>query len=893
MVSGKKLYKYLLLLGSTLILSHCSVEKNTGLSRFYQSLTARDNIYFNGVEAFKKGIAKVETASSDNFSEVLKVFKYSDKATAQACTPEMETTIQKASKVISLKSITARPESKENSSLTANEKEFANRKEFNEWVDDSYLLMAKARFYKHEFDLAGSTFEFCVTDANDISIRTEAAIWLARIANETGDYSESLRRLNNIEPASLTSRDLKVIYYTTLADLFIKQKKYNEAIAPLTTSLDYITGKQAKYRLTYLLAQLNGATGNLNTATALYRKVVNMNPPYDVEFNARINMAGVFDITTGDPGEMKDELTKMLKDSKNKEFRDQIYYVLGDLSAREGKEAESIDYYHKSAAVSTSNRNQKGKSYLAMASYYYKKPDYLNAQKFYDSTIIFLDSSYPDYQSYRTKSVSLNELVSQLNIVQKEDSLQRVALMSPAERSNLITSIINKVTQDEMAGVTTGSSDMYNLGEYYQNEQRLSQVTSLEGKWYFYNQSSMTFGRSEFRRRWGERQLEDNWRRSNKSIINPEMVNENDNAASLEKSDSVALPLDNKNPDYYLKNLPVNDSLIRISNERIATSLFNAARVYSDRIEDPDKAIETYQLLISRFPVNGLIPEAVYNIYSIYKTENNSGSEKYRQLLLEKYPDTEYARIISDPDYYNKKKAELGKVAGLYEEAYNEFIKEDFNNTVSLCSNAIELYKTDELAPKFSLLRAYATARIKDERAFKEELTSLIKEWPGTEESKRASEIIAFLNNEIPELKVEEDKVIASEIYVDEQNAPHLFVLIIQNPAFNLNQATFDVINYNIDNYTNKNYRAQGSLVDDKYFMITVGNFINAKEAMDYYNAFKPLIIIRNSKAAEVKTFVISTNNLQTLNSDKDLGRYQIFFESKYMNSDRVVIPSN
>ena len=208
-------------------------------------------------------------------------------------------------------------------------------------------------------------------------------------------------------------QELKGMYYTTLADLFMKQKRYSEVIEPLEKSLQYISGKRNRYRLTYLLAQMCEKTGDSKKATSLYASVVKMNPPYEVEFNARINLAGVFDLNSGNPDSIRKELTKMLRDSKNKEFRDQIYYALGNLSKKEDKEKESVEYYKKSAAASTMNQNQKGKSYLALAEYYFSKPDYLNSGKYYDSTISFLDTKYPDYQSIKSKSLNLKSLVVQ------------------------------------------------------------------------------------------------------------------------------------------------------------------------------------------------------------------------------------------------------------------------------------------------------------------------------------------------------------------------------------------------------------------------------------------------------------------------------------------------
>ena len=271
-------------------------------------------------------------------------------------------------------------------------------------------------------------------------------------------------------------------------------------------SIEIVSGKRARYRLTYLMAQLYEKTGDGPRAMSLYRKVVKMNPPYDVEFNARINIAGVFDVNSGNPQEISRELERMLNDSKNKDYQDQIYFALGNMSMKEGKESEALGYFRKSAIALSQNQNQKGRSYLALGSYYFKKPDYMKAGTYYDSTVFFLDQKYPDYLAIKTKSQSLNALVSQLIIIQREDSLQKVARMPEAERTALIATIIAKIVKDESEGKNTANSDRYNLGQYYENERRFQGNIDQEGKWYFYNQTALTFGRTEFRKRWGDQE---------------------------------------------------------------------------------------------------------------------------------------------------------------------------------------------------------------------------------------------------------------------------------------------------------------------------------------------------------------------------------------------------
>jgi tetratricopeptide (TPR) repeat protein len=885
--SGRVSYKFLITLGLLLFLTDCSVEKNTGTTRFYHGLTSRFNIYFNGYESFKEGILKIDKNYKDDFSEMLRVFENSDPSTVSLCSSNMETAIQKASKLISLKSITAKPDFDSKKELSEKEKALLEQKEFNEWVDDSYFLIGRARFFKHEFNDAASVFSYCIAEANDPKIKTESSIWLARINSERASYIEANRLLNEIELDPKSPRELRALYSTTLADLFIKQKKYQEAIDPLSNSLKLMSGKRARYRLTYLLAQLYERTGDPEKAISLYRDVVKMNPPYDVEFNARINIAGVFDVNSGNPEEIRKELEKMLKDSKNKDFQDQIYYALGNMMKKEGKEKEALEYYRKSASSSSLNQNQKGKSYLALAEHYYSIPDYMNAGKYYDSTVYFLDEKYPDYKDLKTKSQNLNSLVTHLTVIQTEDSLQKVASMSQNERDALISGIIDKIIKAESEGKTSEYADRANIGQYYENERRFQDNIAQEGKWYFYNQTALTFGRTEFRRKWGERRLEDNWRRSNKARVSVQQVATGQDENGKAKSDTSKAVMDYKKPEFYLKNLPLNDTLLKISNEKIANAYFNAGKVFAEKIADTQKAAESYESLLSRFPDDELVPETLYDLYKLYKEENSQKSEISRQRLLEKYPESEFAKIISDPDYYNKKMAEIRMSEKLYQEAYNFYILENFRESIAVCDSAIKNNPSDNLAPKFMLLRAYSVARTSDERSFKEELNRLIKAWPATEEGKKAAEISAYLNQKLPELKIEEDKVIAAELYIADTTALYSFNVILMDPSFNINQASFDVISYNIDNYTNKNYRTDGILVDNKYIKITVSGFANNSQAWDYYNSFTGEKVIRNTSGAQIMTFLINSNNMKNLDGDKNPERYYLFFKENYLTGKK------
>jgi len=268
----------------------------------------------------------------------------------------------------------------------------------------------------------------------------------------------------------------------------------------------------------------------------------------------------------------------------------------------------------------------------------------------------------------------------------------------------------------------------------------------------------------------------------------------------------------------------------------------------------------------------------------VLKDIDNLKSETYRQRLLADYPSSEYSRILSDPDYYNKLMESRKTAQKLYSSAYDKYSGEDYYGAISICDTALDEFPQDELAPKFMLLRSYSTARVSDERTFKEELDKIIKRWPGTPEADKAVELAGWVTQKVPELKIEEDKEIAGELYVADTIPVHSVALAIMNPSFNINQASFDVISYNIDNYTNQNYRTAGTLVDNKYIMILVSGFSTNKAALEYYRGFNPDILIRNPSGVRILSFMINSINLKALEQDKNPERYYLFFTEKYLS---------
>lgn len=848
------------------------------MSRFFHNLTSQYNIYYNGLESYREGIDRITSSNRDDYSMIMPLFEYSNPDAAQSASSDMERAIQKCSKLISLHSITAKPEIKNNEPLSEKEKEFIAMNNYNNWVDDSYLLMGKAQLILRRNEEARITLMYNLRESNDRNVKDETSIWLSRIYADVANYNEASRVIEEIETASMAD-ELLPDYYLTLSDIQLKQGRFEAAADHLDSALKNMKGKREKARLTYILARLHEATGNTIEAEISYRKVLRLNPPYEMEFNARINQAGVFDVETGDTDEIEKELKKLLKDEKNKEYKDQIYYAMGNLFLREGKIEDAVEYMKLSASAASSNTTQKGRSYLILGIYYFNQRNYRESFFYYDSAVVFLPADFPGYPEIYERTVNLTELEGNLYTIEREDSLQYVASLPVPQRDLLITGIIQKIEQEERLSETQGDQ-MYNMGEFYENQRRYQGNVEASGKWYFYNQAALTFGRTEFRNKWGERGLEDNWRRINRSRISTNLMQEEMNPGVV--ADTSAAATNRKSREFYLRDLPLTDSLVTISNDHIADALYNAGRIFQEKIPDIEQSNNNYSSFLSRFPGHEYVPQALYNLYYLNLEADPALSESYKNRLIADWPGTEFAMILSDPEYFNNRLAKERESEELYNEAYAARENENMELAIALCDRGISQYPESELIPMFRLLRVYSMARTTDERTLKVELLKISADFPGTDQALRAAEMVEYLNREIPELKVEEEQAIAREIYNTDLTGEHYFIVIVKTRILEMNRLTFDVINYNIDNYTNENFSSRGALINNSYIMISVGPFTDRDQAAGYYNKFQPREILKNTDDIEIIMFIISSPNMEVLIEDEDPDRYFLFFRENY-----------
>ncbi len=623
--------------------SGCSTEKNTRASRAYHNLTAKYNIHFNGKESLKAGIERINKSVEDDYTHILPIYKESNPAAGNISRADMDNAVIKGNKNIQIHSITKKP--KRQRLRTRSYQQFASKEEFNKWIDDSYLLMGQGYFYMHNFSAAAENFSYILRKFPDEKIRYDAMVWLIRSYSELERFPEAMEIIQLLQSDKSFPRKLEKELARVTADFYMKQEDFLESIKYLDISLKKRFSQKEKARLQYILAQLYRENGDEEKARVAFLKVRRFNPPYKMAFNAWINAAGIFS-GKGDPEKLKKELRKMLRDEKNLEFRDQIHFALANILYREGNREQAIENYRKSVSSSIDNTYQLALSSITLADIYFEEPNYREAQAYYDSAMIVIGEEYPDYTKLNDRFKSLTRLVENLTTVEVQDSLQKLALMPEKERDALIDKWIAREREKQREAELIASQQQSERGYYQANEYRFGLGQSAEGGgWYFYNPQTVSYGKAQFQQRWGRRKLEDDWRRLNKSTV---PLDEMDELALLTDSARIAVrAIDPLERNYYIQDLPLTDSLIALSNDKIRDALFNAGRIFKSDFSDYPKSAGSYEDLNQRYANNIYLLSAWFELYDLYELMGDAAkATEYRNLIISRFPESKYARYL-------------------------------------------------------------------------------------------------------------------------------------------------------------------------------------------------------------------------------------------------------
>ncbi len=861
------------------------------MHRGWHNMNARYNGYFYSKDNIKESVKKVDYSLKDDFTKIIPLFTCTDNTTAKSYYADFDKTIKKSSAVIQRHAITEKK----------NKKEIPNA---CRWIDENYMLIGQAHFYKRDLFSALEAFEYVSKIYPNPEAKYGAMIWIVRTNNEIGSFSQSEVIIDNLRTAKDVPQDrlFQRDYTAASAEYYLKREDYSQAINNLTKAIVLTRNKQVKARFTFVLAQLYEKLGDTKRASQYYASVPKMHPKYDMVFQAQINSARLFDISSGNSKNIKKKLNKMLRDDKNIEYQDQIYFALAEIAYKEKETALALTYLEKSIRASTINNNQKAMSYLKRADIYFDKTDYPKAQANYDSTMNFLSKEYPNYQQIEAKKNSLTALVTNLTTITLEDSLQVLAGMTEEQRNKKIDALIAKIEEEEKIAEEQKK-------ELLQNQQLNSTVDPLTAinpsnnpilpttskAWYFYNPQTVNYGVSEFTKKWGSRKLEDNWRRKNKEVIlAQEQVDEDGNIVNDSSDAEIAIvggdktKLKNKKERaYYLKTIPLTQEAMAKSHQKIADAYYNIGGIYKEQLLNNEKSVEAFETLMKRYPENKYKLSTYYQLYRTYLVLNNQPqADHYKNLLIKEYPESEYAKIINNPDYAKEANANKNQVANFYSATYQLYSEGKYVEALENCKKAEITYSKNYLMPQFSFLKALCIGRTQTIDEFERALIQVTVKYPKEPVKEKAQEMLDMIaKQKNPSLSptAQAADTVKKEKFKFTEDGDYYWVTIVTNNKGDINQFKTSLSDLNGQSFSLLNLSINSIFLDINHQLISVKKFDGKGKAMDYYQFMKEQPdLFSVLTPGEYTTFVISEENYAPFYKDKNIEEYNAFFTQNF-----------
>lgn len=671
----------------------CSSQKDSATSRSMQNLTARYNYIYNSNVLLTNHQLELAETHVDNYDQILPVY----------LGPEIDNTQPDVS--LNLKSM---------DDIIKKSQTIILEKSYSNYLDEAYLLLGKANFFNGNYFNAAEYFDYTTKAYKKITYSyLEALNWKARSLMQLRRISEANQVLDTLEALipSIKSRKRLAGPFATLAQMCIYLKNDTAAISYIKDAIKAESQNQNKIRWTYILAQLYESQKNYKDAAINYRKVERSNAPFEMYFNANLSQIKLKLLIGDIKLNNQKELLSLLKDDKNLDYNDQIYFQVAESHLLKEEYEEALKFYLLSINKSTSNEHQKGLSYLRIADLNFKHfRNYIKAKSYYDSTVNTLPKNYPGYDLIIKKSQNLKYLTNRLEIITLQDTLQYIAKQPEADRNGLIEALANPIVQETAQANNNNASGFNYSGTYGATP---ANRTVPQNSFYFSNATAISIGFNDFKKKWGSRKLENNWRQSVRSssqettqeIVNNigTSVSDPDEPTSLVKDKSTLIK-------QYTDELPVNQDLLSRSNQKIIDAYYEIASFYLQELQDPKEAEETYLKLLKRFPSNNHLPATYYSLFLINKGTNQTVSNQYKTKVLTEFPNSQYAKTIIDPSF-SAKQSELETVTNKqYNQVFEHYLKKQFNEVirqVDVNNNTGQ----NMLSPQFAYLKAIAIGR--------------------------------------------------------------------------------------------------------------------------------------------------------------------------------------
>ena len=848
------------------VIAACSSERNTWTSKAFHNTTAHYNGYWYAKEEIRKIENTIRDAHVDDYNGILMLFPSFDSSLAKSYDKEIQECIKMASIAI-------------------------QRHKNSKWVDDSYILVGKARHYSMDWPNAVQAFKYTNKISKNKDAGHLAIIELIRTYIENKEFNNAKSAIDYLEKQKLSKTNKKK-FLLEKAYLYQLEKDYDKMVRNLTQASPLLKKKDQRGRIYFIIGQVYQELGFEAEAYNYYKKCIATNPEYEVDFYARLYMAQVTVISRNrDITAARKSFAKLLKDSKNKEFKDKIYYEMGFFEFRRNNLAEAIKHYNSSIREGT-NKKIDGEAFLRLGEIYYDSlKNYELSQAYYDSAISALPPDYEGYEQIKSRQEILNEFVKHLKTIKWQDSLLVLANTDTAViRARIEEQVLERKKQEELDAKKRKRFDRIEIGA---TDNSAVFGTSDDGMssegadWYFGNPSAMAIGQTEFVRKWGNIQLTDNWRRSMRQTsdvqrpVNEDLAATQTENAEGETTEQTVDDIIKTEYDNLMAAVPRTAEAVAEANAKIEEAFFRLGEIYYFKLEEALNAAGVYERLLARFPNSEYEPEVLYTLYLIYKDSDPALAESYATKVKEKHPSSTFAKILINPEYLQESSQAAEKQKEIYKVAYDFYQAREYRAADSTLSLATNLGET-AFNPNIELLKVLITGETENVNQYQYELDAFIKKYPDSETAVYAQ---TLLETSRAFLEVQQKK--KGIQYINSLNEPHYFVLLYKRKDKIDEMVTSALEYFNEGHFAEHLLNISSLIFNDDLAMVFVSELPNVSTAIEYYRTFQQnlphLSDLRNHK---FDNFVMTKDNFDIFYRTKGLDEYLHFFEKNYPDKD-------
>ena len=909
----------LLIVLFSLVLSGCSTKKNTASTRWWHSFNARYNTYFNGNQAFIDGNLEKEKGNKDNYTEIIPLYMVGNKQSREIGKGQYDRAIEKSEKAIRRHSIKAKPEWNSSKRKTAKDREWLGRREYNPFLWRAWMLLGKSQFQKGAFDEAAATFTYMSRLYHTQPMQSGLAkAWLAKSYTELGWMYDAEDVIRNMSRDSMDFRAVKDWDYT-YANYYIHSGDYQKAIPYLRKAISHERRKVQRAREWFLMGQIQNQLGNKDEAYKAYRKVVACNPPYELEFNARIAQTEVMADRNG--RQMISKLKRMAVNDNNAEYLDQVYYAIGNIYMLQKDTAQAIAAYEKGNQKSVRNGIEKGVLLLTLGNIYWQMEKFNDAQRCYGEAIGLLDKDRKDYDKLAYRSKVLDELVPYTDAIHLQDSLLELSTMPEEERLKAIDRVIDALKKKEKE-----ERDARLLAEAEQMEQEQQRTGNQlspgnqaaptitqrgNGEWYFYNPMAVNQGKIAFQRQWGKRENKDNWQRINQTVVamseqqeeetpegteNQEANDSIDIATPKEDTPQDSLSADPHEREYYLAQIPFTDEQKAVCHDIIKDGLFHAGVIFKDKLDNLTLSEKHLVRLTDNYTDYEYLDEALYHLYLLYARQDRMDkANACLNRMKRDFPESEWTTLLADP--YYKENARFGEHIedSLYAAAYEAFKTDRYDIVKGNARVSADRFPLGENRAKFLFIEGLSMLNEGDGDGCIERLKTVVEKYPNSEVSELAGMIVKGVQDgrrlhggkfDIGDIWSRRDITLGSDSTAvielsAERNENFMFILAYEPDSINENQLLFEMARYNFTNFLVRNFDIALD-EDNGLHRMRICGFLNYDEALQYARQ----LFADKAMAAFLKPchhLIISENNLALIGTRFSYDEYMQFYEDTFI----------